>query len=82
MIKEPSERVSNVITRTVKDEKNDEFKAGGLSCSTSYFSVGGSSSRQPSTEVPSVQDRLFSSPFSPLPRTQKKWMILLLFNWA
>ncbi|XP_071919715.1 uncharacterized protein [Coffea arabica] len=58
VIKEPSERVSNVITRTVKDEKNDEFKAGGLSCSTSYFSVGGSSSRQPSTEIEKETRRL------------------------
>ncbi|XP_071917757.1 uncharacterized protein [Coffea arabica] len=58
VIKEPSERVSNVITRTVKDEKNDEFKAGGLSCSTSYFSVGCSKSRQSLTEIEKETRRL------------------------
>ncbi|KAL3536136.1 hypothetical protein ACH5RR_004597 [Cinchona calisaya] len=49
-IQERSEEVSNVITKAVKDEKNDGLKPGVL-CSSSYASVAGSKSRRPLTEI-------------------------------
>lgn len=80
MVKKRPEKIFNTVTKTVNNEKSDEFRPRLVS--TSYLSVAGRKSRQRLTEVLNSFMYLIFFPCFPSPSAQKKGITLLLFNWS